>query len=64
MVLDPTRPVPAENEPKPKASPQQPQRTRTIHGEDAKRFVDSYTLRGPLDCGSDYLEQQRARVDL
>jgi len=50
MVLDPTRPVPAENEPTPKASPQQEHRTRTSHGQDAKSFVVSYTLRGPLDC--------------
>jgi len=49
MVLDPTRPLPAENEPKLKASSQQQQRTRTIHGQDAKSFVDSHTLKGPFD---------------
>ena len=50
MVLDPTRPLPAENEPKRKSSPQQEQRTRTSHGQGAKTFLESYTLKGPLDC--------------
>jgi len=54
MVLDPTRPLPAEIEPKPKASPQQQQRTRTIHGQDTKSFVDSYTLKGALDYHQSY----------
>jgi len=48
MVLNSTPPVRAENEPKPKALPQQQQRTRTILGQGAKIFVESYILKGLL----------------